>query len=403
VETLRIALAALRAHKLRSFLTLLGVIIGVMTVVSVVSIINGLNAYVTEQIFSLNPDVFVVTQFGIITSREEFIEALKRKRITLEDAEAVERLCAGCGDVGVVNSTNQAVKHGSERLPDVQIIGGTANIAGLTNLDLEAGRFYTDIEVRHAATVAVIGSDVRDELFGKLDPIGRLVWIEGTPYKVVGLLRKQGSVLGQSQDSRVDIPLDAFRKQYGLRRSVALFIRPRDGMAGLEPAQDEVRTILRARRDTPFKAKDPFGLVTAGAVGDVWKQISAGAFALVTFISGISLLVGGVVIANIMLVSVIERTREIGIRRALGARRRDILLQFLAEAVVLSLAGGVVGVLLGFAIAKGLSTAFPLPTRVTPGLILAGLLLSVATGLLAGVFPARKAARLPPIEALRYE
>jgi putative ABC transport system permease protein len=403
VETLRIALVALRTNKLRSFLTLLGVIFGVMTVVAVVSIVNGLNAYVTEQVFSLNPDVFVVTQFGIITSREEFIEALKRKRITLDDAAAVTRLCAGCAEVGIANTTSQAVKRGAERLPDVTVFGATANMAGLSNLDLEAGRFYLDVEERHAAPIAVIGSDVRDELFGRLDPVGRLVWIEGTPYKVVGLLKKQGSVLGQNQDTRVYLPLGAYRKQFGLRRSVALFIRPRQSMAGLESTMDEVRTILRSRRSTPFAAKDPFGLVTAGAVGDVWKQISAGAFALVTFISGISLLVGGIVIANIMLVSVVERTREIGIRRALGARKRDILLQFLSEAVMLALSGGMVGVLVGAAIAKGLSTAFPLPTRVTPGLVLTGLLISVATGLAAGVFPARKAAQLPPIEALRYE
>lgn len=403
METLRIAVVALRTNKLRSFLTLLGVIIGVMTVVAVVAIVNGLNAYVTEQVFSLNPDVFIVTQFGIITSQEEFLEALKRKRITLEDAAAVTRLCAGCAQVGVSNSTSQAVKRGAERLADVVILGGTANMAELTNLDLEAGRFYLETENRHAAPIAVIGSDVKEQLFGALDPLGRLIWVEGTPYKVVGLLKKQGSVLGQNQDKRVYMPLGAFRKQFGLRRSVALFIRPGGGMAGLEAAQDEVRTILRARRGTPFRAKDPFGLVTAGAIGDVWKQISAGAFALVTFISGISLAVGGIVIANIMLVSVVERTREIGIRRALGARRRDILLQFLAEAVLLSLIGGLIGVLIGAGIAKGLSAAFPLPTRVTPGLVAAGLFISLLTGLLAGVFPARKAAHLTPVEALRYE
>lgn len=396
METLRIAVVALRTNKLRSFLTLLGVIIGVMTVVAVVAIVNGLNAYVTEQVFSLNPDVFIVTQFGIITSQEEFLEALKRKRITLEDAAAVTRLCAGCAQVGVSNSTSQAVKRGAERLADVVILGGTANMAELTNLDLEAGRFYLETEDRHAAPIAVIGSDVKEQLFGALDPLGRLIWVEGTPYKVVGLLKKQGSVLGQNQDKRVYMPLGAFRKQFGLRRSVALFIRPGGGMAGLEAAQDEVRTILRARRGTPFRAKDPFGLVTAGAIGDVWKQISAGAFALVTFISGISLAVGGIVIANIMLVSVVERTREIGIRR-------DILLQFLAEAVLLSLIGGLIGVLIGAGIAKGLSAAFPLPTRVTPGLVAAGLFISLLTGLLAGVFPARKAAHLTPVEALRYE
>jgi putative ABC transport system permease protein len=403
VETLRIAAAALRRHKLRSFLTLLGVIIGVMTVVAVVAIVNGLNAYVTEQVFSLNPDVFVITQFGIITSQEEFFEALKRKRITQEDAAAVERLCRGCAEVGVGINTSQTLKNGPHRLPDVRVLGGTANMAELNNIDLEAGRSYLETENRHAAPVVVIGSAVREELFGRLDPIGRLVWIEGTPYKVIGLAKKQGSVLGESQDNRAYIPLGAFRKQFGLRRSVVIFARPQGGMDGLEAAMDEVRTILRSRRGTPFRGKDPFGIVTAGAVGEVWKQISAGAFALVTFISGISLIVGGIVIANIMLVSVIERTKEIGIRRAIGARRRNILMQFLSEAVMLSLVGGLIGVLLGWAIAKGLSAAFPLPTRVTPGLILTGLVIAVLTGLVAGVFPARKAAMLPPIEALRYE
>jgi putative ABC transport system permease protein len=403
VETLRIAAAALRRNKLRSFLTLLGVIIGVMTVVAVVAIVNGLNAYVTEQVFSLNPDVFVITQFGIITSQEEFFEALKRKRITLADAAAVERLCRGCAEVGVGNNTNQVLKVGPHRLADVTVLGGTANMASLNNIDLEAGRSYLESEDEHAAPVAVIGAGVREELFGRLDPIGRLVWIEGAPYKVIGVVKKQGSVLGQNQDNRAYIPLGAYRKQFGLRRSVVIFARPTTGMDGLEAAMDEVRSILRTRRGTPFRAKDPFGIVTAGAVGDVWRQISGAAFALVTFISGISLLVGGIVIANIMLVSVIERTREIGIRRALGARRRDILLQFLSEAVMLSLAGGILGVGLGWAIARGLSAAFPLPTRVTPGLVLAGLLIAIVTGLLAGVFPARKAARLPPIDALRYE
>jgi len=403
VETLRIAVAALGRHKLRSFLTLLGVIIGVMTVIAVVAIINGLNAYVAEKIITLNPDVFVITQFGIITSREEFLEALKRKRITLEDLDAVVRNCRGCEKVGAQNFANQALKRGADRLPGVAVIGGSANLAELSNLDLDAGRFFLDVEDRRAAPIVVIGSAVRDELFGQLDPIGRLIWIGNTPYKVVGLLAKRGSVLGQNQDNRVYIPLGAFRKQFGLRQSIAIFVRPEGGLDGQESAMDEVRTILRARRNTPFRAIDPFGVVTQDSVQVVWRQISAGAFALVTFISGISLIVGGVVIANIMLVSVIERTREIGIRRALGAKKRDILLQFLTEASLLSMVGGLLGVALGWGIAIGLSAAFPLPTRVTPGLVVAGLTISVLTGLIAGVFPARKAAHLPPIEALRYE
>lgn len=403
METLRIAVTALRTNKLRSFLTLLGVIIGVMTVIAVVSIVTGLNDFVTEQLFSLSPDVFIITQFGIITSQEEFLEALKRKRISVDDARAVDRLCASCGAVGISARSNQMVKRGGQKLEDVQISGTTANMAALSNLDLEAGRFFVESEVDHATPIVVIGSDVRSELFGQLDPLGRLIWIEGAPFKVVGLMRKQGAVLGRNQDRQVYVPLGTFRKQFGTRRSLTLFVRPADGMAGLERAQDDVRGIMRARRHTPFGAKDPFGLVSAGAVEAVWKQVSAGAFALVIFISGISLVVGGIVIANIMLVSVIERTREIGIRRALGARKADIRRQFLAEAVMLSLGGGLAGVALGMLISWGLSSAFPLPTKVTPGLVAVGLLLSVVTGFFAGYFPARKAANLTPIEALRYE
>lgn len=403
METLRIATVALRTNKLRSFLTLLGVIIGVMTVVAVVSIVSGLNAFVTEKLFTLSPDVFVVTRFGIIRSQEEFFEALKRKRITDDDARAVERLCRGCAAIGLSLDSDHTVKRGAFKIYGTDIKGVTANMGALENLDLEDGRFFVDLEDDRATPYVVIGSNVREELFGPLDPIGKMVWVEDTPYKVIGLLRKQGTVLGNNQDNVAYVPLNSFRKQFGMRESVTLFVRPTDGMAGLESTQDEVRTILRSRRHTPFGAPDPFGVLNTGTLQTVWRQISAGAFALVIFISGISLVVGGVVIANIMLVSVVERTKEIGIRRALGARKRDINLQFLSEAVMLSVAGGIAGVLLGAAIAWVLSTAFPLPTRVTPGLVVTGLLLSILTGFFAGFFPARKAANLPPIEALRYE
>lgn len=403
METLRIALVALRTNKLRSFLTLLGVIIGVMTVVAVVSIVSGLNAFVTEKLFTLSPDVFVVTRFGIIRSQEEFFEALKRKRITDDDARAVERLCQGCAAIGISLDSDHTVKRGSDKIYGTEIKGVSANMGVLENLDLEAGRFFVDIEDDHATSYTVIGSNVREELFGTLDPIGRQVWIEDMPYKVIGLLRKQGTVLGNNQDNVAYVPLNAFRKQFGVRESVTLFVRPAAGMAGLEATQDEVRTILRSRRHTPFGAPDPFGTLNTGTLQTVWRQISAGAFALVIFISGISLVVGGVVIANIMLVSVVERTKEIGIRRALGARKRDINLQFLSEAVMLSVTGGIAGVLLGAGIAWILSNAFPLPTRVTPGLVVVGLLLSLVTGFFAGFFPARKAANLAPIDALRYE
>jgi len=403
METIRIAAAALNTHKLRSFLTLLGVIIGVMTVVSVVSIISGLNNYIQERVFQLSPDVYVVTQFGIITSREQFLEAAKRKKIDWVDFDALRQRCHGCELVGAEENSRQTVKRGSQKLTRVRIQGGTPNMAEINNLDLEAGRFFTPAENTHSATVTIIGTDVRDEVFGKLDPIGRTVWVADHPYKVIGLLRKQGSVLGQSQDKQIWIPLNAFRKQFGIHSSLDLFIKAKGGVPGVARSMDDVRVILRSRRRTAFRADDPFGVVSADAVQAVWRSISAGGFALVIFISGISLVVGGIVIMNIMLVSVIERTREIGVRRALGATKRNIRTQFLTEAILLALGGGMVGVTLGYLISKAISTFAPLPTLVRPSLIISGLLIAVITGALAGFFPAKRAAGLPPIEALRYE
>ena len=403
METLRIAATALTTHKLRSFLTLLGVIIGVMTVVSVASIIAGLNSYIQEKVFTLGPDVYIVTQFGIITSREQFLEAVKRKRIDWADYQAIQQRCHSCDAVGTEENSRQTVKRGAHKLTRVRVQGGTPNMADINNLDLDAGRFFTEAENGHAAPVTIIGTDVRDEVFGKLDPVGRTVWIADHPFKVIGLLRKQGSVLGQSQDNQVWIPINAFRKQFGIRSTLDLFIRAKGGVAGVQRSMDDVRVILRSRRRTPFRADDPFGTVNAEAVQAVWRQISASGFALMIFISGISLIVGGIVIMNIMLVSVVERTREIGVRRALGATKKNIRRQFLTEAMLLSFGGGFVGVLLGYGISKGIAAAFPLPTLVRPSLVISGLAIAVVTGALAGVFPARRAAALPPIEALRYE
>jgi putative ABC transport system permease protein len=403
METLRIAATALNTHKLRSFLTLLGVIIGVMTVVTVVSIISGLNNYITEKVFDLNPDVFIVTQFGIITSREQFLEAVKRKKIDWNDFEAVRDHCQHCASVGASLSNRSALKRGPKRLTDVRVSGGTSNMAEMNNIDLEAGRSYTRTEDEHSALVAVIGSDVRDELFGKLDPIGRTLWVANQPMRVIGLVKKQGAILGNNQDKQIYIPLSTFRKRFGMRRSLDLFIKAKDGVAGVPRAMDDAKVIMRARRRTDFRADDPFGIVSAEALQTLWKSISAGAFALMAFISSISLIVGGIVIMNIMLVSVIERTREIGIRRALGATKRNIAWQFLSEAVLLAFGGGVVGVLLGALIAMTISTVTPLPTLVRPSLVIAGLGIAVFTGTIAGLIPAVRASKLPPVEALRYE
>jgi putative ABC transport system permease protein len=403
METLRIAVTALNAHKMRSFLTLVGVIIGVMTVVTVVAIISGLNNYISERVFQLNPDVYVLTKFGIITSREQFLEAVKRRNIDQRDYELIQARCHRCAMIGASNGTRGAVKRGAQQLTNVRTMGTTANMAEINNLDLEAGRFFTESEVKRSALVAVIGSDVRDELFPGLDPIGRSIRVAGQPMKVIGLLRKQGSVLGQSQDKVLYMPFSSWRKRFGTRESIDLFIRATGGIAGMEASQDEVRLILRSRRRTDFRAEDPFAMVTAEALQMVWKAISAGLFSLMICISGISLMVGGIVIMNIMLVSVVERTREIGVRRAIGATRSHIRMQFLTEATLLALGGGVLGVLLGIAIAKSISTFGPLPTLVQPWLVMAGLGVAVVTGVVAGLFPAVRASKLPPVEALRFE
>jgi putative ABC transport system permease protein len=403
LETLRIAATALRAHKMRSFLTLLGVIIGVMTVVTVVSIISGLNNYISEKVFQLNPDVYAVTKYGIITSREQWLEAIKRKDIDWNDYEAVREYCGLCEITGASLDTNSNVKRNAQRLTNVKTNGVTSNMAELQNLDLEAGRFFTPTEERRSALVIIIGSDVREELFGPLDPIGRTMWVADQPMRVIGLLRKQGSVLGNPQDKVLYMPITTWRKRFGSRDSIAIFVKAHGGVSGVETSMDDVRVILRSRRRTAFRENDPFATVTAEALQMLWKGISSAFFSLMILISGISLIVGGIVIMNIMLVSVVERTREIGVRRAIGATRSHIRWQFLTEAVLMSLGGGILGVLLGMSIAKAIAVFSPMPTLVRPMLIVAGLLISVITGVLAGVIPAWRASKLPPVEALRFE
>ena len=401
-EILRVAVAALRAHALRTFLTLLGVILGVMTVVAVVSVLSGLNNYVARTIAILRPDLFIISKYGIITSRDEFLEARRRKDLTIEDLQAIQKDCLECRDIGAQFSRSETVTYLDRRLKGVEVDGATPNIADLFRLDIEAGRWFTEDEYDHSAAVVVIGYDVKDELFPRLDPIGRTMRIAGRPYTVIGLMVRQGSFFGQSQDKQVSIPMTAFKNAFGGKEGLDLFVQATSVMR-VPLAEDEVRSILRARRHTPFHGKDPFGLVTGEAIMTIWRSITIGLFAVMVIISGISLVVGGIVIANIMLVSVTERTREIGLRMALGARKRYVLFQFLLEAGLMAAIGGAIGIGIGSGIAKIISSTTPFPTRVTPFLIVMSLSVATSVGLIAGIVPSIRAANLEPVDALRSE
>jgi len=384
-ELFAVSLQALRLNKLRSGLTLLGVIIGVTTVVSVLSVISGLNEYVLNKVVNLNPDVIVFTKYGIIRSRQEFIMATKRKPVTVRDL--------------LVVSAN--VHLGPRKLSNVPVTGYTANVLTMLNVDLEAGRFFTTLEDEHAAAVAIIGHDIKDQLFPNLDPIGRTVYVHGYPLHVIGLQSKLGNVLGQNRDNVLLVPLSFLQKVMTADDGIAIMVRPLGGMEGLEETEGEVRTLLRSLRRTPFSAEDPFGVVGAEAIQSLWRSISAAAFAVMMLISGLSLVVGGIVVANIMFVSVVERTPEIGLRMALGARKRDIKRQFLMESSLLATLGGAGGVLAGALVALAVNQVFPAQLKL--GFVLIGLLTAALTGLLAGLAPAAAAARLAPVEALRYD
>jgi putative ABC transport system permease protein len=402
-ELFREALQAIRTHALRSFLTLLGIVIGVATLVGVISVISGLNLFVRDKLFLLAPDVIAVSKFGIITSREEFLAALKRPDINWDDFQRLRALLRKAEQVGASVDGSAVASFLDRRLAGVRLSGTTANYADLMNLDLAAGRFFLDNEAHSAQAVAVIGSDLKAELYPHLDPIGRTVLLDGIPFRVIGLLTEQGRGLGQSRDNVVLVPIDTYRKVFGGRDSLAILVQARGGVEQVDAAADEARGVLRALRHTDFRAPDPFGIVTAENLQDLWRKISAAAFILTLLIASVSLGVGGIVIMNIMLVAVAERTQEIGLRRAVGARQRDVRRQFLLEAALLSLAGGVLGVLLGGMVALTVDRVAHFPANITPGIAAFGLALSIVVGIAAGYWPAVHASKLLPVDALRAE
>ncbi|MBI5867762.1 MAG: ABC transporter permease [candidate division Zixibacteria bacterium] len=402
IESVKIALAALWANKLRTTLTLIGMIIGVATIIAIVSLITGMNQYVAAEIDQLGATTFIVDKEGIITSEETWWERMKRKKLTVEDMNEVAAGCQGCEYVGGREMTMRKVKAGNRYVNDVFIMGSTANYPQIVNFEIEQGHYPTEADNEHRRPVAFIGYDIIDELFPGMSHIGKTITISGQEYSVIGNGKRRGSTLGNSHDNYVIIPLSTFEKQFGQRRSLDIFVKARS-FEGIASAQDEVRMTMRARHKLKYADADDFEIFTAGDIMSMWENFSRGAFIVMIGISSISLIVGGIVIMNIMLVSVTERTREIGIRKAIGARKASVMWQFLSEALTLSVLGGAVGILGGIAVGQGLSALSGIPMGIEIWSIVAGILVSGGIGTVFGVYPAMKAARLDPIEALRYE
>jgi putative ABC transport system permease protein len=405
LEAAAIALDAIWSAKLRSLMTVLGNIVAVTSIIAVVSLIQGLNASVKTAILAqAGADSFNIQQFPITRSDEEFEKVRSNPRITLQDARAIRRYDSEYIAAVMADSSGPGrITYRERSIDNAQLRGVSSDYVNFSSYDAERGRLMSTTEVDSARPVTVIGWQVAERLFGSdADPIDKIVQIEGVHFRVLGVSAKRGSLLGRSQDEFAIIPLAQFRMIFGSRRSLSLSVKPRD-VSQIAPAIDDAMVALRtARRLTP-KQTDNFGIYTSDTILDIYHSATNGIFAVLVGVVGLSLVVGGIVIMNIMLMAVTERTREIGLRKALGARRSDIMAQMLTESVVLSMFGGVVGTIFGIAIALVISAFTPIPAAVEVWSVVLGIGITALVGLFFGLYPAMRAARLDPIEALRRE
>jgi putative ABC transport system permease protein len=403
LEALRMAASSLRAHKLRTFLTLIGIIIGIVAVVGVMSLIEGATIYVTTKVEDLGSNTFVIDKFGLITNFKEYLDAVKRnKDLSLADLDAIKEASPGAEDVGAMVYGGAEVKYNNFFLKGVGLMGATANMAYIDTKQVENGRYVSPIDIENRRNVCFVGSDIAKKLYPNVDPIGKELKINNLPFQVIGVAKEIGSAFGQPQDLFVIIPISTYQKIYGSRESISVHVRARSDIA-LEQVQDQARLVLRARHHLKFTDKDDFGMRSADSFRSFFTQITEVLSVVAVGIAAISLVVGGIVIMNIMLVSVTERTREIGVRKSLGAKRRDILWQFLAESVMMSIAGGFLGLAIAYGLTKLIPLITPLPMSMPISAVIMALSTSTSVGIIFGIYPAWKAAKLDPIVALRQE
>jgi len=402
-EPVGVALETLRAHKLRSFLMLLGIILSVSTLIVVISLISGVNSYIADRVANLGSNVFLLTRFPLVTNVEEYVKANRRnKKVTWDDYEALRANMKLPLRVGVELRTRANVRAGTQSLSDTSIRGVTANMVDIDVVTPSDGRYISDGDEQSRALVTMIGNDLATRLFPNSDPIGHELWIDGRPFQVVGIARTIGTAFGRSQDNFAYIPIQTYFKMYGTNDTIWVNIQARD-TDWMERTQDEARAIMRARRHLPPNEPDNFGIFDQAALMELWRNLTGVIATAMVGVVSVFLVIGGVVIMNVMLATVTERTREIGIRKALGARRGDILLQFLMEATVMAAIGGAVGVIVAYAIAEVTKVATSVPMNVPFVAVLIAEAISAAVGIFFGVYPAKKAAALQPIEALRQE
>ncbi len=400
-EGFKVAIIALRANKMRAFLTTLGIVIGITTVIAIHAIIVGLNNAFYTSISALGSDTLYISKFAW-ASREDWLKSFHRKDITLKEFEAIKKHATLVKAVAPTVFASRTVKYGSEKLTRCSIIGTAEDYTSTSNVLPEFGRPLSKLDVDHRRNVCVVGYEIAEKLFKRINPLGRKITIGQHKFRVIGVTEKRGNLLGHNLDTEINIPIGLFQKLYGSRRWIQIEVKVADPTL-IEEAKDELTGILRRVRKVPPDKENDFAINQQDVIADLYKGFTGALYAVAFGVGAISLIVGGIGIMNIMLVSVTERTREIGIRKAIGARNKDILWQFLVESVMVSAIGGIIGIIVGFAIAKLIASSTFLSASISPISIIIGVSFIGLVGISFGIFPAYKASRLDPIIALRYE